>query len=136
MTIASLTPRIQICPVLPHGAATLSSVTVLQKATQVCSRMQRVNHHSLHMKRQSLVTVLINVTVTNATAAGEYELRLIPASTMQSTDVEMPKYCPPPPLASSSQVVLITLNCLQVQCWLVCRSALLQVGIQCHFFPV
>jgi hypothetical protein len=35
--------------------------------------------------------VLINVTVTNATAAGEYELRLIPAATMQTTDIEMPK---------------------------------------------
>jgi hypothetical protein len=63
---------------------------------------------SSHVNLQSLVTVLINVTVTNATAAGEYELRLIPATTMQSTDVEMPKYrclpalnpaplTPPPP---------------------------------------
>jgi hypothetical protein len=43
------------------------------------------------LSRQSLVTVEINVTVTNATAAGEYELRLIPGVTTQATDVEMPK---------------------------------------------
>jgi hypothetical protein len=54
-------------------------------------QMLRVTRHTSHAKLQSLVTVLINVTVTNATAAGEYELRLIPAPTMDTTDVEMPK---------------------------------------------
>ena len=42
--------RSQFCPVLPHGAATLSSITVLQKPTQASNKMLHFTHHTSHAK--------------------------------------------------------------------------------------
>jgi len=46
----------QFCPVLPHGAATFSSITVLQKPTQAINSTPRIMRPASHLTREPLVS--------------------------------------------------------------------------------